>query len=219
MTIDPVELAGKVTDKLSGWYALPPDFGNPEVVKFGAESVVAGIRMFGWDAVYFDGIYALSSTDMTYNQTKTYLWNGSPPGRDRGDGAVSEACVRKVREIIRASYPDIPLWYNSGKRFLPKNTLYNSTIVSLQDTNCGALMEIQGGEINYPGNPNHQWRILYETYIENRDDLAKIKGVEEVVRCNGYLFNIDNWTKVISKEEFAASRIYGRPPTMLALYK
>lgn len=200
--VSPVEVARKTTEPLTTWYALAPDLGNPDVVQYGAEEIVRAIKVFGWDSVFFDGIYSVLPDAPGY--PFGYTWDGQPSTRNTTADKLSVQCVRKVIEIIRKSYPNISLWYNgSGPR--PGDPLAEAHASSLQDLNCGTLFEIQGGQVANPNYHGHQWRNLYEIWVNERNQLQKAKGLNDPVLATGYMYNMDP-VSVMTKEEFAATR-------------
>ena len=203
--VSPTDVARKTTDYLAGWYSLLVDFGNPDVVQYGGEEIVRAIKMFGWEAVFFDGIYSLRPVfDMGMD---SWIWDGQTAGRGKGDAELnrlSTICVRKTIEIIRASCPKVALWYN-GSVPRPGNPLNTSFAESLKDINCGTLFEVQGGQINDPNFYGHQWRNLYEAFLNHRDAIARLPGLNDPVMAAGYLYNMEP-ARIMSKEEFAATR-------------
>jgi len=202
-SVSPVEVARKTTEPLSGWYSLIPDFGDPEVVRYGGEEIVRAIRMFGWDAVFFDGIYGIRPR----MGGAAHLWDGQAAGRGQGDaglGRLAVTCVRQTIDIIRAAYPNVALWYN-GSLPRPGNPLNDAYVESLKDANCGTLLEIQGAQIANPNFYAHQWRNLYEAYLTQRDALLRRPELKRPARAAGYLYNM-NTQSIMTKEEYGASR-------------
>jgi hypothetical protein len=172
------------------------------VVQFGAEEIVRAIQMFGWDSVFFDGIYAVLPDAPGY--PFGYTWDGHRSDRKEGADKLSAQCVRKTIETVHKSCPNVALWYNgSGPR--PGDPLAEAHAASLQDVNCGTLHEIQGGQVANPNFHGHQWRNLYEIYLNERNSLLRAKNLNDPVLATGYMYNMDP-TGVMTKEEYAATR-------------
>ena len=57
--VSPIDVSRTTKDRMKTWYALAVDFGNPDVVRYGAEEIVRAIEMFKWDTVFFDGVYSV----------------------------------------------------------------------------------------------------------------------------------------------------------------
>jgi len=219
--VSPIEVARKTNEPLSGWYALQPDFGNPDVVQYIGEELVRAIKMFGFDAIFFDGIYGFYFGVLPKHTL--FLWNGEPASREEGVDKLSVKCVKKVREIIHATYPDVALWYNYA---IPHNSsiplmlrlrlnnssiplagdpLYEAKIASLQDFNCGTLKEFQGRELANPDIPWHYWRNYYEMYVDERNILLKTLGDYDPVFAGGWMYDLDPLS-LMTPAEFSATR-------------
>ena len=198
--VSPTDVAKKTNEHLQGWYALVPDLGNPEVVRFAGEEVVRAFEMFDWDAMFFDGLYGVHLEGNT--ALGAFTWDGKPVTREEGTDKLSAQCVGAVRDIIRASCPNVALWYNGST---PRAPLLEARIVSLQDTNVGTLHEIQGAQMANKNFYGHHWRSLYEIYMNERNALLKAKGIDDPVLASGYTYNLDP-RNMMTKEEYEASR-------------
>lgn len=198
--VSPMEVAQKSNQHLTGWYALIPDLGNPEVVQFAGEEVVRAFRMFGWDAIFFDGLYGIHLEGNVLSNVLT--WDGQPAQRTEGADKLSAQCVRKVREIIRLAFPNAALWYNGST---PRKPLLEARTASLQDTNVGTLLEYQGAQMANKNFFGHHWRSLYEAYVNERNALLNAKGIDDPVLATGYTYNLDP-RNMMTKEEYEASR-------------
>jgi len=207
--VSPIDLSRTTKDRMTAWYALMPDFGDPDVVRFGAEEVIRAIEMFGWDAVFFDG--GAYSTHHSYpimtGQVKAgFTWDGKPVERGWDPNELDVQIARRVRDIIRKAYPDVAIWYNDVSPRDPRN--YKQVIAMLDDSHCGGLYELQGVTLLDPKNVLHHWENLYLRYVGDRDELWELWEAGKIkapVLCSGYMYNY-TMSKAMSEEEFAACR-------------
>jgi len=205
--VSPIELSYPPDQRPSAWYALAPDFGNPEVVQYGADEVVRAIRMFGWDAMFFDvapyGMIHYGINNTHQPNVEMYTWDGRLWHRGRDPDAMSAKSARRTREIIRKSCPHAVLWYNGADPRSAGRYLQNRA--ALDDPYCGSLSELQGVQLLDPRGPWHYWRGLFESYVSYRNAFASEPKLADTVLNTGYLYNT-GFHKIMSKEEFVASR-------------
>lgn len=201
--VNPLELAQGTDKTLTTWYALQPDFGNPEVVECGGKEIVRAIDMFGWDSIFFDGIYAIHSDFVGPNEP-VFTWDHRPAGRDVGEDHLSAYAVRRTREIIREAYPNVALFYN-GSSPRPDHKLLKAVTASLQDRNCGELLEFQGAQLSNPSFHGHQWNSLLGIYVGARDILLNNREIDDPVLTTGFLYNM-HLPHYMNPDELKASR-------------
>ena len=204
--ISPLDASRPITDKASAIPGGVVDFYDTGAVKFGAEEIVRGIRMFGYDGVFFDGFYTLFPA---------YSWDGEYTPHGKNPNELSARNVRLCRQIIRESFPHCALWYNVSPDW-PKGpfeqTWSNSggleSFAELSsDANSGTLFEFMGATLKDPGDWSI-WRNLYEHYANRRDE--RIGGgwapqARGAVVNSGYMFNID-FKRNMTEKEYTATR-------------
>ena len=202
MPISPLELSYSPERSMSGWYALAPDFSNPEVTQYGGEEIVRAIRQFGWDAVFFDGAYGINYGAF-YTDKNIYYWTGkSLPSGEAAD-KISAEVVRKTREIVRKTYPHVVFWYNGAN---PKRkSVRLQQLAALDDPYGGSLFELQGCQVLNPNHHGHHWRNLFDIYVSERDALLAEPRLDDPVLNTGYMYNLSVWV-TMPKDEYAASR-------------
>ena len=118
--------------------------------------------------------------------------------------AQAAECVRGVREIVRAKYPHVALWYN-GSLPKPQDFRYQAYTASLQDRNCATLHETQGSQLFDPNFVGHQWRSFYEMLLGSRLTLARASDIGDPALASGFVYNVD-MSRHLGPEKFAASR-------------
>ena len=88
------------------------------MVQYGAAEVVRAIRMFGWDAVFFDvapyGMIHYGVNNTNQPNPGLYTWDGRPWHRGADPDAASAKIARRTRELIRKHCPHVVLWYNGA---------------------------------------------------------------------------------------------------------
>jgi hypothetical protein len=189
--VSPVELAYPADKRPSAWYLLAPDFGNPEVVKYSADEIVRAIKMFDWDSVFFDvapyGMIHYPVNMYSFKKNTMYTWDGKPLHRGKDPDALSAKILRRVRKIIRKSYPDVVLWYNGTS---PKHTFKRKQVYAcLEDSQTAALCELQGSQLVNPKSTWNNWRSLYEKLVSDRDTYMKKPKLVNTILATGYLYN------------------------------
>jgi hypothetical protein len=171
----PIELAKDITVRMNGWYGLSPDFYNPDCVRFGADELAAGLRQFNWDGYYFDGL----STVYPH-----YSWDGSKrPAKGEDQETISARNMKTVRDVIRKEFPDTFLWYTSVNpakfgQFEPSGNHggLKARLEMLSDPKSGRLWEHQAAQIIDPNYFSHNWRCLYEAYLDQRNATRQEKN-------------------------------------------
>lgn len=163
---DPLELAGGITRRNSGWYGLVPNLYAEETVRFGAEGIREGIREFGFDSYFFDE---------AYNVFPAYSPEGQKMPNGRDPDAISARNIRLTREIIHKAFPNTFLWYNGSNpqhlygfyKSRGDNGGREGRLEMLACPKSGMMTELQGGQIV----ANHSWRSLFESFLSERDAL------------------------------------------------
>ncbi len=194
--ISPIDISYPPDKQHSGWFQLGPDFGNPDVVKFGAEEIIRSIRMFNFDAVFFDSVvYGLMF--YPYNEwfgpshaNSFWTWEGKHYFRGKDPDAASAEIQRQVREIIRSKYPKVVLWYNNADP--TKKERREQSLAALDDTMSGTLHENQGPQVIMSNHPQHNWRAYFEILGAHRDKYMKnteYPQLKDTVRAVGYMYN------------------------------
>jgi hypothetical protein len=176
-------------------------------VQYGADEVVRAIRMFDWDAVFFDvapyGMIHYGVNNTNQPNPDMYTWDGKPWHRGADPDAASAITARRTRELIRKSCPHVVLWYNGADPRRAARPLQNRA--ALDDPNCGSLHELQGVQLLNPKGPWHYWRGLFEDYVGYRNAFVSEPKLADTVLNTGYLYNM-GFHKTMSKEQFEASR-------------
>ena len=173
---DPMQLAKGITSSCSHWYGVAPDLFDVEVVKFGVDELIKGINYFGWDGMFFDGC--------GYVARPGYDWRGDrKPDKAQPIPATSARNIKLTREMLLAAKPDLFIWYNgSNPMNVDSNKGYGGNggglagkLEMTADSRCGALKELQAGQLSDPRNASHSWRGYLETQLAERDAYRRHK--------------------------------------------
>jgi hypothetical protein len=205
--VSPVDLAYPPDKRPKEWCLLAPDFGNPDVVQYGADEVVRAIAMFDWDAFFFDvapyGMIHYNVNSSNQPNAVMYTWDGALWHRGKDPDSFSVETLRRVRRIIRESYPHQVLWYNGAN---PEHAfMRKQSYAALEDPLGGTLCELQGVQLINPTSPWHNWRSLFEFLMANRSIYFEDPRLDTTVLALGYLYNL-SFDSRMSAEAFEASR-------------
>jgi len=101
--LSPLDLAKPITEKMPSYMQGTVNFYDPEAVRFGAEEIVRGAKMMGFDGVWFDGhFFVFPGFDYEMKPTK----------RDENPNLLGARNVRLCRQIIRKEFPNFAFYYN-----------------------------------------------------------------------------------------------------------
>ena len=139
------------------WVYLTPDFFQMKVLDWALDDLIAGIKAFREDGVYFDGRYCVH---------RGYDYMGNDLSKKYN---VNEIVIRNMKHTlkrIQSELPDAYIWSNGCDDEDPESALLGSPKV-------GVLKEIQQQFITSPGRSYHRYRSLLDTVLGQRDKLRK----------------------------------------------
>lgn len=104
--VDPLGLNDREKPYFAGWTHVYPDFNQPGVMKFGIDTVLDSVKRYGFNGVYFDGLYKIFSG---YNHEGQYSYN--IPNRNTINKKLQKYAVQRFNEF-RKTNPDFYHWVN-----------------------------------------------------------------------------------------------------------
>ena len=197
-SLSPIELAGTISDKpsLKAQTAVV-DFYEAAPVVYGAQEAAASAKMFGWDAMFFDG--------GCYYVYPGFSWDGQPTPHGQNPNELTARNVRLFRETVRKEFPDLVIWHNGmspSSVNRPFDSLHGNhggleaSAAVFEDPDSGRLIEEQGG-----GFIRKPWAHWYDFYADRRDEVKDTKTVLN----SGWLWNY-GLNQSLNEEEIKASR-------------
>ena len=139
------------------WVYLTPNLFEMEVLDWALDDLIAGIKAFREDGVYFDGRYCV-------RQGYDHLGNDLSKKYN-----VQETVIRNMKHTLKRIQSELPnayIWSNGCDERDPESALLGSDRV-------GVLKEIQQQFIISPSRNYHRYRSLLETVLAQRDQLRK----------------------------------------------
>ncbi len=139
------------------WVYLTPNLFEMEVLDWALDDLIAGIKAFREDGVYFDGRYCSHRGYDHLGNDLTKKYN------------VRDTVIRNMKHTLKRIQSELPnayIWSNGCDATDPESALLSSSRV-------GVLKEIQQSFIISPTRNYHQYRSLLETVLGQRDQLRK----------------------------------------------
>ena len=139
------------------WVYLTPNLFEMEVLDWALDDLIAGIKAFREDGVYFDGRYCSHRGYDHLGNDLTKKYN------------VRDTVIRNMKHTLKRIQGELPnayIWSNGCDATDPESALLSSSRV-------GVLKEIQQAFIISPTRNYHQYRSLLETVLGQRDQLRK----------------------------------------------
>ena len=139
------------------WVYLTPNLFEMEVLDWALDDLIAGIKAFREDGVYFDGRYCSHRGYDHLGNDLTKKYN------------VRDTVIRNMKHTLKRIQSELPnayIWSNGCDATDPESALLSSSRV-------GVLKEIQQAFIISPTRNYHQYRSLLETVLGQRDQLRK----------------------------------------------
>lgn len=139
------------------WVYLTPNLFEMEVLDWALDDLIAGIKAFREDGVYFDGRYCSHRGYDHLGNDLTKKYN------------VRDTVIRNMKHTLKRIQSELPnayIWSNGCDATDPESALLSSNRV-------GVLKEIQQAFIISPTRNYHQYRSLLETVLGQRDQLRK----------------------------------------------
>jgi uncharacterized membrane protein len=132
------------------WHCWTPNFMSEDTVRYGADAIVKGARMFGFDGVRFDGQFDIFGG---YDLTGCPL----PQGSARDD--INARNVRVMKKAITRHFPDFAFGYNYGVPMAIPSALDRAV-----SGNGGMVMDEGIRNASDPQHPLQDWQ-LYARHI------------------------------------------------------
>lgn len=145
------------------WNCWTPNFLHEETVRYGADAIVRGARMFGWDGVRFDAQFDIfGGYDLT----------GKPLPAGAARDAINARNVRLMKNQVRRQYPDFTFGYNYGFP-MPQPTSLDQAVCA----DLGLVMDEGIRNASDPQHPLQDWRHYARHIREESSAVRRLGGV------------------------------------------